>query len=153
MPDKATVLVVDDEESVRRFVERVMHEAGYKTAAAADGLEAIEVAERLGSFDLLITDVMMPKMTGDELARRLRIKEPKLKILYLTGYSDRLFKDKVTLWEDEAFLDKPCSMKSLMEAVSLLLVGAASTWRPHGTVMPRLGFAWPRLGIAAGAPC
>ena len=100
-----------------------MNEDGYQTAAAADGLEALEVAARLGSFDLLITDVMMPKMTGDELARRLRIQEPKLKILYLTGYSDRLFKDKVTLWADEAFLDKPCSMKSLMEAVSLLLVG------------------------------
>lgn len=123
MADKPTVLVVDDEESVRRFVERVLHEAGYKTALAADGPEAIEVAAHLGSFDLLVTDMMMPQMTGDELARRLRINEPKLKILYLTGYSDRLFKDKVTLWEDEAFLDKPCSVKSLLEAVSLLLVG------------------------------
>src|SRR5439155_9207084 len=109
--------------SVRRFVERVLNDAGYRTALAADGPEAIEVAARLGSFDLLITDVMMPQMAGDELARRLRLNEPKLKILYLTGYSDRLFKDKVTLWEDEAFLDKPCTMKSLMEAVSLLLVG------------------------------
>ena len=123
MPDTPTVLVVDDEESVRRFVERVLHDAGYKTALAADGPQAIEVAKTLGTFDLLVTDVMMPQMTGDELARRLRLNEPKLKILYLTGYSDRLFKDKVTLWEDEAFLDKPCSVKSLMEAVSLLLVG------------------------------
>jgi two-component system, cell cycle sensor histidine kinase and response regulator CckA len=123
MPDQPTVLVVDDEESVRRFVERVLTDAGYRTALASDGPEAIEVAARLGSVDLLITDVMMPQMTGDELARRLRLNEPKLKILYLTGYSDRLFKDKVTLWEDEAFLDKPCTMKSLMEAVSLLLVG------------------------------
>jgi two-component system cell cycle sensor histidine kinase/response regulator CckA len=123
MPDQPTVLVVDDEESVRRFVERVLNEAGYKTALAADGPEAIEVAAKLGSFDLLVTDVMMPQMTGDELARRLRLNEPKLKILYLTGYSDRLFKDKVTLWEDEAFLDKPCGVKGLMEAVSLLLVG------------------------------
>jgi two-component system cell cycle sensor histidine kinase/response regulator CckA len=123
MPDQPTVLIVDDEESVRRFVERVLTDAGYRTALASDGPEAIEVAARLGSVDLLITDVMMPQMTGDELARRLRLNEPKLKILYLTGYSDRLFKDKVTLWEDEAFLDKPCTMKSLMEAVSLLLVG------------------------------
>ena len=44
-------------------------------------------------------------------------------MLYLTGYSDRLFKEKVTLWEDEAFLDKPCSVKGLIEAVSLLLFG------------------------------
>ena len=123
MPDRPTVLVVDDEESVRRFVERVLHDAGYKTALAADGPEAIEVAKTLGTFDVLVTDVMMPQMTGDELARRLRLNEPKLKILYLTGYSDRLFKDKVTLWEDEAFLDKPCSVNSLLEAVSLLLSG------------------------------
>ena len=123
MPDTPTVLVVDDEESVRRFVERVLHDAGYKTALAADGPEAIEVAKTLGTFDLLVTDVMMPQMTGDELARRLRLSDPKLKILYLTGYSDRLFKYKVTLWEDEAFLDKPCSLQSLLEAVSLLLLG------------------------------
>ena len=119
-----TILIVDDEESVRRFVERVLHDEGYETALAADGPEALEVAKRLGSFDLLLTDVMMPQMTGDELARRLRRDDPKLKILYLTGYSDRLFKDKKTLWEDEAFLDKPCSVKSLKEAVSLLLSGS-----------------------------
>jgi two-component system cell cycle sensor histidine kinase/response regulator CckA len=123
MADPATILVVDDEETVRRFVERVLQEAGYKTALAPDGPEAIEVAARLGPFDLLVTDVMMPKMTGDELARRLRLNEPKLKILYLTGYSDRLFKEKMTLWQDEAFLDKPCTIKSLVEAVSLLLSG------------------------------
>ena len=122
MTDKPKILVVDDEESVRRFVDRVLHEAGYDTVLASDGPEAIEAAAR-GSFDLLLTDVLMPQMTGDELARRLRLSDPSLKILYLTGYSDRLFKDKVTLWEDEAFLDKPCTVKSLMEAVSLLLSG------------------------------
>lgn len=116
-------LIVDDEELVRKFVERVLREAGYETATAGDGPEALQVIAEAGTFDILVTDVMMPQMTGDELARRLRLNEPKLKILYLTGYSDRLFKDKVTLWEDEAFLDKPCNMKSLMEAVSLLLVG------------------------------
>jgi two-component system, cell cycle sensor histidine kinase and response regulator CckA len=124
---RRTILIVDDEESVRRFVERVLHEAGYETALAADGLEALEVAKRLGPFDLLLTDLMMPQMAGDELARRLRRDEPKLKILYLTGYSDRLFKDKKTLWEDEAFLDKPCTVQSLKEAVSLLLSGTVET--------------------------
>ena len=67
---------------------------------------------------------MMPAMTGDELARLLRQSQPELKVLYLTGYSDRLFKEKTTLWADEAFLDKPCTVKGLREAVSLLLFGS-----------------------------
>jgi CheY-like chemotaxis protein len=72
---------------------------------------------------VLVTYVMMPNMLGDDLARRLRQNEPDLKVLYLTGYSDRLFKEKVTLWEAEAFLDKPCSVAGLRQAVSLLLYG------------------------------
>ena len=123
-PAAINVLVVDDEEPVRKFVDRVLREAGYKTALAPDGPEAIEVAKRMESLDILVTDVMMPQMTGDELARRLRQTEQRgLKVLYLTGFSDRLFKEKVTLWEDEAFLDKPCGVQGLLQAVSLLLFG------------------------------
>jgi len=117
------VLIVDDEEPVRKFVERVMSEAGYETATASDGPEALEAAKKFDPVDVLLTDVMMPQMAGDELARRLRQSEPSLKVLYLTGFSDRLFKERVTLWEDEAFLDKPCSVKGLVQAVSLLASG------------------------------
>ena len=117
------VLIVDDEEPVRKFVGRVLLEAGYATASAADGAEAVETAHNQPAFDVLVTDLMMPQMSGDELARRLRLKEPSLKVLYLTGFSDRLFKEKSTLWQDEAFLDKPCSVKGLLEAVSLLATG------------------------------
>ena len=117
------VLVVDDEESVRKFVERVLREAGYETAMAADGTEAIEAVHNQPAFDILVTDLMMPQMTGDELARRLRQEEPTLKVLYLTGFSDRLFKEKSTLWQGEAFLDKPCSVRGLLQAVALLHSG------------------------------
>ena len=127
----ASVLVVDDEELVRKFVDRVMREAGYQTATAADGPEALEVAAKLETFDILVTDVMMPQMTGDELARRIRASTPGIKVLYLTGFSDRLFKEKVTLWADEAFLDKPCSVKGLLEAVSLLLFGRIGLPQDH----------------------
>ena len=118
-----TVLVVDDEEPIRKFVDRVLQDAGHQTVLASDGPEAIERASKLASLDILVTDVMMPLMAGDELARRLRQLQPSLKVLYLTGYVDNLFKEKVTLWEDEAYLDKPCSIKGLLEAVSLLLTG------------------------------
>jgi two-component system cell cycle sensor histidine kinase/response regulator CckA len=117
------VLVVDDEEPVRKFVERVLREVGYETRLASDGPEALEVAKSGAAIDILVTDLMMPQMTGDELARRMRQDEPALKVLYLTGFSDRLFKEKSTLWEDEAFLEKPCSVKGLLEAVSLLYSG------------------------------
>jgi two-component system, cell cycle sensor histidine kinase and response regulator CckA len=124
------VLIVDDEAPIRHFVERVVRQAGHTTTTAADGVEALAVAATLEGLDLLVTDLMMPNMNGDELARRLVAARPTLKVLYLTGFSDRLFTEKVALWQDEAFLDKPCSVKGLMEAVSLLLVGRLETPQP-----------------------
>jgi len=118
-----SVLIVDDEAPVRKFVERVLGNAGYKTTTAADGPDALGAAKKLEQLDVLVSDVNMPQMTGDELARRLRQTEPRLKVLYLTGYSDQLFKQRSTLWQDEAFLDKPCSAKALLQAVSLLTSG------------------------------
>jgi two-component system cell cycle sensor histidine kinase/response regulator CckA len=123
-PMSVSILVVDDEEPVRKFVDRVLRDAGYQTAVADSGTQALEVASKLDALDILVTDVMMPEMTGDELARRLRQSQPSLKVLYLTGYADSLFKEKVTLWQDEAYLDKPCSIKSLLQGVSLLLFGS-----------------------------
>jgi len=122
-PVPVRILVVDDEEPVRRFVDRVLQAAGYQTVVAGDGPAAIEAGRNLGHFDVLVTDLMMPEMQGNELARRLRQEKPALKVLYLTGFSDKLFKERATLWEDEAFLDKPCSVKALRQAVSLLVYG------------------------------
>jgi CheY-like chemotaxis protein len=123
------ILIVDDEEPLRRFVDRVLSGAGYTTAKASDGPGALQTAPTLGAIDVLVTDLVMPGMTGDELARRMRQDEPGLKVLYLTGYSDRLFKQKTLLWEGEAFLDKPCSVRGLLEAVSLLVFGRVDTPR------------------------
>jgi two-component system cell cycle sensor histidine kinase/response regulator CckA len=123
------VLIVDDEEQICRFVERVVQRAGHATTTAASGAEAL-AASALDSIDLLITDLMMPQMNGDELARRLLVLRPTLKVLYLTGFSEQLFKDKVALWQDEAFLEKPCSVKGLIEAVSLLLFGRVEPLQP-----------------------
>ena len=121
-PAQCRVLVVDDEPTVRRYVVHVLKAAGYQTTPAANGAEAIE-AFTAGAFDALVTDVMMPGMAGDELARKLRQSDRGLKVLYLTGYSDRLFKEKTGLWADEAFLEKPFTSKGLREALSLLVFG------------------------------
>jgi two-component system cell cycle sensor histidine kinase/response regulator CckA len=120
--EPARVLIVDDEESIRTYVDRVLSKAGYRTTLATGGPDAIGFAAA-DKFDLLLTDVMMPDMTGAELARRLRQSNPLLKVLYLTGYTDQLFTEKVTLWEDEAFLEKPCSPEALLQAVSLAVTG------------------------------
>jgi two-component system cell cycle sensor histidine kinase/response regulator CckA len=129
---KSHVLIVDDEEPVRRFVERVVQQAGHTTMCAANGAEALAVASTVDSIDLLVTDLMMPRMNGDELARLLLVRRPTLKVLYLTGFSEQLFKDKVALWQDEAFLEKPCSPNGLTEAVSLLLFGRVESLPPTG---------------------
>ena len=121
--EPVSILIVDDEESIRTYVDRVLSKAGYRTTLAVDGPDAIGVAAGSVRFDLLLTDVMMPAMTGAELARQLRQGHPELKVLYLTGYADQLFTEKTTLWDDEAFLEKPCSAAALLEAVSLAITG------------------------------
>src|ERR1700732_4766950 len=91
-PSSVRVLVVDDEEPVRKFVDRVLRDTGYTTLVASDGPDALEGASKAEARDVLVTDMMMPQMTGDELARRLRQSKPSLKVLYLTGFSDQLFR-------------------------------------------------------------
>lgn len=119
------VLIVDDEESIRAFAERGPSRAGYETAVAACGPEALTIAELQAPFDLLLADVVMPGMHGDELARRLLRVEPDLKVLYFTGYIDQLFTERTTLGENEAFIGKPLTTQGLVEAVSLMLSGRA----------------------------
>jgi DNA-binding response OmpR family regulator len=114
------ILVVDDEPSIREFVDVVLRDAGHDTVVAADGQDALE---KPGRFDLLVTDVMMPRMGGDMLAVQMFKRDPRLRVLYMTAFSDALFKKKVTLWEGEAFLDKPLTADVLLEAVDLLMHG------------------------------
>ncbi len=118
------VLIVDDQPEIVGFVDRVLSTAGYSTRVAYAGPEALAIAETEGPFDLLLTDVCMPEMSGGDLARRLRLRQPDVRVLYLTGYNEQLFSEKGTLWEGEAFLDKPTTIDGLLQAVSLLLYGS-----------------------------
>ena len=118
-----TILVVDDEAPIRDFVAQALRQAGYTTFTAADGPEALALSERGGSFDLLLVDLIMPQMFGDELAHQMRRRHPRLRVLYLTGYSKLLFKERIMLRKNEAFLDKPFAIEGLLEAISLLLFG------------------------------
>jgi two-component system cell cycle response regulator CpdR len=124
----ASVLIVDDEESVRRYVDRILTLAGYRTRVALDCAHAIAAAS-LERFDLLLTDVMMPEMSGAQLAATLRHADPDLKVLYLTGHADQLFKEKPSSALDarEAFLEKPCGATALQQAVSLAITGSITS--------------------------
>src|SRR5207249_1875794 len=102
--NRMSVLVVDDEPAIRTLVSRYLEDAAIDLTIAATGAEALEAAANIPNLSLLITDVMMPELEGHELARQLRQRDPDLKVLYLTGHSDRLFDAKQQLWELEAFL-------------------------------------------------
>jgi CheY-like chemotaxis protein len=117
----ARILIADDDTSMRDFVDEVLREAGYVTVRAFDGQDALDIAKRLVPFDLLLTDELMPRMAGHELARQLRRRQRDLKVLYLTGHTDRLFTEKHTWWACETFLDKPATADQLLEAVARLL--------------------------------
>jgi len=117
------VLVVDDEISILTFAQRALSDAGYDVVVASDGPEALRILEAERPFDVFVVDVMMPQMRGDELGRQLRQRDPDVKVLYFTGYADRLFDERTLLWEHEAFLEKPVTVRGLLEAVSLLTFG------------------------------
>jgi two-component system, cell cycle sensor histidine kinase and response regulator CckA len=117
------ILVVDDEEAVCKFVARVLTKDGYEVDMADSGAAALEKFGAGARFDLVVSDVRMPAMSGPQFVERLRRTETDVKVLYLTGYNDQLFTERGSLWADEAFLDKPCSVQGLLESVALMLYG------------------------------
>ncbi len=129
MPTLPRVIVVDDEPSICSLVRDILEHAGYSVVTVTTSHAALDVVKGATRFALAIIDVVMPAMSGDELATAMRAVDPDLKVLFLTGYPGALFQARPRLWDGEAFLEKPCSDKALLEAVSLLLtarIAAAS---------------------------
>ncbi|MFW5740447.1 MAG: response regulator, partial [Myxococcota bacterium] len=107
-PRAGVVMVVDDEAALRELYRRVLTNAGYEVVAARDGLDALALIEqRKEPFDLLITDVVMPRMNGAELAARARKHHPGLEVLYTSGYSENAIVHHGVLDEGVNFLKKP----------------------------------------------
>ena len=116
------VLIVDDEEPIRQLERRILESGGYRVIEASRALEAFAaLLQQDIQVDLVIADLQMPDLGGEEMARRMRRDRPDIKVLYVTGHIDELMDERSTLWEGEAFLDKPFTAKALLEAVSLLL--------------------------------
>lgn len=117
------VLIVDDEPPVRELQTRMLTQSGFDTLSVDDAEKALAIIRSDKPIDLVIADVHMPGMNGDEMARRIRGVRPDLKILFVTGFADTLFNSQPVLWENQAYLDKPFTRRGLLEAVSLLLEG------------------------------
>ncbi|KKK99590.1 hypothetical protein LCGC14_2631220, partial [marine sediment metagenome] len=116
---KETILLVEDEESLRGLAAKVLRKQGHTVIEAANGIEALETMAASGQpeIDLLITDVIMPGMGGRELAGKLLEKYPGIKVLYISGYTDNAIVHHGVLAEGVSFLPKPFSPISLAQKV------------------------------------
>ena len=122
-PTRGTVLVVDDEPGLRALARRILEGGGYGVLEAGNGVEALDLMATSARVDFLMADLDMPVMRGEEMAEKIRSLRPDLRVLYVTAHSEQLFKERPELIDGEAFLDKPFTVRGLLEAVSLLKVG------------------------------
>ncbi len=119
-PDEV-ILVVEDEERVRHYSVEALRELGYSVIQAPDGIEALRIIERGRPLSLLFTDVVMPDMTGDELARRARLHQPGLRVLYTSGYTPDDSAIAKRIADDGALLAKPFGVNALATRVRAVL--------------------------------
>ncbi|HVQ92334.1 MAG TPA: response regulator [Mycobacteriales bacterium] len=117
-----SLLVVDDEPAICDIAERILSRAGYRVLVATSGAQAIEVIDAGGHrVDLLLTDVVMPQMFGNELADHVAARQPQTRVLYMSGWADALTEENGTLPPGTTVLAKPFSAAALLRAVRRVL--------------------------------
>lgn len=117
-----TVLVVEDSDDLREIVDRILTQSGYQVMVAADGAEALEKSRNFaGHIDLLLTDVVMPHMQGNELAPRLVEARPDLRVLYMSGFAQPALAANGKLQHGVTLLDKPVNEPTLLARVREVL--------------------------------
>jgi CheY-like chemotaxis protein len=125
-----TILLVEDDEMVRTLVRETMESSGYRVLEASDPMEARAVAGNYqNAIQLLITDVIMPKASGPELANELLRISPGLKVLYMSGYADRALSKRGVRRKEVAFLPKPFTPAELIAKVREVLEDSGRTNR------------------------
>ena len=118
-----TILIVEDEDAVRSMVSKSLRDLGYTVIETRDGVEALTVCEtkRAGYFDLMISDVVMPRMSGRDLANQLLARYPAMKVLYMSGYTDDVIVHHGVLYRGLPFLQKPFTAVMLSKKVREVL--------------------------------
>ena len=126
-----TVLLVEDEEQVRDLARRVLERAGYTVLSAVDAEAAVAIADRHpGHIHLLVTDLALPRVSGRELAARLAIHRPAIKVLYVSGTTDHAVSRHRMLDPGTEFLEKPFSLERLLQKVRMALGAPDPAPRP-----------------------
>jgi CheY-like chemotaxis protein len=117
-----TVLLVEDEEIVRRLSKKILETCGYTVIEALDGAEAVEICNRGDQpIDLLLTDVVMPKMSGRQLVQNIAGIRPELKVLFMSGYTDDSIVRHGVIESGENFIQKPFTFNALAGKVRAML--------------------------------
>ena len=118
---QGTILLVEDEEGLRALNARGLSSRGYTVLEASNGVEAIEVLEKHGGVDLVVSDVVMPEMDGPTLLKELRRRDPDVKIIFVSGYAEEAFAKNLPSQEQYRFLAKPFTLKQLVAEVKQTL--------------------------------
>jgi len=129
-----TILIVDDEPEVLALTSSILQREGYTIVATGDPREALRIARtRPEPLDLLLTDVVMPGMNGRELAGRLRVFRPGIKVLFMSAYSAETVENfGIRLAPGEPFVVKPFAVADLANKVRAVLSGQLPVAGPHG---------------------
>jgi PAS domain S-box-containing protein len=126
-----TILLVEDEEVVRTFTKTLLKKRGYTILEACEPEEAIRISASFeGKLDLLITDVIMPKMNGQKLAVQLRESRPELKVIFMSGYTDDSVDPDLFLDGVACFLQKPFKTDELIDAIAQIQSSLSETGQP-----------------------
>jgi CheY-like chemotaxis protein len=136
-PRAPTILVVDDQPDIGPMAQDMLEPAGYIVLLTSDPLEALRLAsQRPGDIDLLLVDVVMPVMDGRELARRMVVLRPHMKVMLMSGYEVSGLAE--TGW---SFIEKPFALNTLVQAVATTLKEGSPPDGPSGGGPPH---KWPR---------
>src|SRR6476660_9668148 len=119
---QGTILLVEDAGGLRALNARGLTSRGYTVLEASNGVEAIEAFARHGQVDLVVSDVVMPEMDGPTLLKELRQRDPKVKIIFVSGYAEEAFSRNLPSQEQYAFLAKPFTLKQLVAEVKKTLL-------------------------------